>query len=47
MTHVYSDGSALNAVEQARYGLTIQYPDAIAKTSALHADNVVTTMMQN
>ena len=31
MTHVYTDGSALNAVEQARYGLTIQYPDATRK----------------
>ena len=31
MTHVYTDGSALNAVEQAGYGLTIQYPDATRK----------------
>ena len=31
MTHVYTDGSALNAVEQAGYGLTIQYPDATPK----------------
>ena len=31
MTHVYIDGSALNAVEQAGYGLTIQYPDATRK----------------
>ena len=28
MTHVYTDGSALNALKQAGYGLTIQYPDA-------------------
>ena len=31
MTHVYTDGAALNAVEQAGYGLTIQYPDATRK----------------
>ena len=31
MTHVYTDGSALNAVEQAGYGLTIQYPYATRK----------------
>ena len=31
MTHVYTDGSALNAVEQAGYGPTIQYPDATRK----------------
>ena len=31
MTHVYIAGSALNAVEQAGYGLTIQYPDATRK----------------
>ena len=29
--NVYSDESALNAVEQAGYGLTIQYPDATRK----------------
>ena len=31
MTHVYTDGSALNAVEQAGYGLTIQHPEATRK----------------
>ena len=31
MMHVYTDGSALNAVEQAGYGLTIQYPYATCK----------------
>ena len=31
MTHVYTDGSALNAMEQAGYGLTIQNPDATRK----------------
>ena len=30
-THVYTNGSALDAVEQAWYGLTIQYPDATRK----------------
>ena len=28
MTHVYTDGSALNALEQAGYGITNQYSDA-------------------
>ena len=31
MTHVYADWSALNAVEQAGYGLTIKYQDATRK----------------
>ena len=31
MTHVDTDGSALNEVQQAGYGLTIQYPDAMRK----------------
>ena len=31
MTHVYTDGSALNAVVQAGYGLTMQCPDATRK----------------
>ena len=34
VTHVYTDGSALIAVEQARYGITIQYPDATRKDTS-------------
>ena len=43
MTHVYTDGSAMNAVEQAGYGLTIKYPDApridISEPCGQHCNN--------
>ena len=43
MTHVYTDGSALNTVEQAGYGITIQYQDAtrrnISEACGQHCSN--------
>ena len=43
MTHVYTDGSAMNALEQAGYGLTIKYQDApridISETRGQHCNN--------
>ena len=41
ITHVYTDGSVLNAVEQAGYHLTIQYTDATRKSEACrqHCNN--------
>ncbi len=47
MTQVYTDGSAPNAVEQAGYGLSLQYPDATRKDISEAWDNFVITKTQN
>ena len=48
ITHVYTDGSAMNAVEQAGYGLTTKYPDApridISEPRGQHCNNYDTEL---